>query len=478
MEAHAALELDREDRGKGRGNGSVGERYRAIGRSTVRQTPQWSRLTPEQQEAVMVVSLVLPFRTNAYVMNELIDWANIPEDPIFQLTFPQRGMLPDDDYEALAAHVRRGADRDPEVEAIVRRIHERLNPHPAGQRSHNVPMVDGEPIAGVQHKYRETVLFFPRQGQTCHAYCTFCFRWPQFVGAAESRFEAKETTDLVRYLQANPQVTDVLITGGDPMIMKAENLRQYIEPILTVDHIRSVRIGSKSIAYWPQRYVTDADADEVLRVFEMVVRSGRHLALMGHFNHGVELSTDLAATAMQRIRSTGATIRMQAPLLNHINNDPAVWAEMWRRGVSLGAVPYYMFVERDTGPKHYFEVPLVRAWQVFREAYRQVSGLCRSVRGPSMSAFPGKVRVVGVTRVADHKVLALEYLQCRDPELVGRPFFAKYDPEATWLDDLQPAFASDRPFFEWYRSGSRLQHHLPRVRTTTPLTVNEDHAVA
>ena len=97
------------------------------------------------------------------------------------------------------------------------------------------------------------------------------------------------------------------------------------------------------------------------------------------------------AEAVRRIRSAGGVIRTQAPLIRTINDDPAIWAAMWRAQVRLGMVPYYMFVERDTGPQDYFAVPLARAYGIFREAYRQVSGLCRTVRGPSMSATPGKV---------------------------------------------------------------------------------------
>jgi hypothetical protein len=121
---------------------------------------------------------------------------------------------------------------------------------------------------------------------------------------------------------------------------------------------------------------------------------------------------------------------------------------MWRRQVRLGAIPYYMFVERDTGAKNYFEVPLARAYEIFNTAYRQVSGLARTVRGPSMSATPGKVLVVGVAEVHDETVFVLNFLQGRDPKWVGRPFFARFDPEATWLSDLEPAFGEERFFFE------------------------------
>jgi len=117
------------------------------------------------------------------------------------------------------------------------------------------------------------------------------------------------------YLRQHREVTSVLITGGDPMIMGATVLRRYIEPLLEpgLAHIESVRIGSKSLAYWPQRFVSDPDADDTLRLFEQVVASGRSLAFMAHFSHPRELESALAAEASTRIRATGAVIRTQAP---------------------------------------------------------------------------------------------------------------------------------------------------------------------
>jgi hypothetical protein len=160
------------------------------------------------------------------------------------------------------------------------------------------------------------------------------------------------------------------------------------------------------------------------------------------------LSTPVAQEAVRRLRDAGCQVRMQAPLVRHVNDDPAAWANLWRVGVRLGAVPYYMFVERDTGPKSYFEVPLGRAYDIFRTAYSQVSGLARTVRGPSMSAMPGKVAIHGVTEVLGQKVFVLSFLQGRNPAWVDRPFFAQYDPAATWLTDLRPAFGQQRFFYQ------------------------------
>jgi KamA family protein len=421
-------------------------RYRAVTLANVERLPQWHGLDDELKRSVRVVGSVLPFRTNAYVVDRLIDWDAVPDDPMFQLTFPQRGMLEPHYFDQVARLIDAGAE-NMEVQAAASRIRRQLNPHPAAQMTHNVPTLDGKPLAGVQHKYRETVLFFPSRGQTCHAYCTFCFRWAQFVGPRELRFAAPEVDELVEYLRRHPHVTDVLFTGGDPMIMKTRVFRRYLEPLLELDTVTAIRIGTKAPAYWPQRFVTDDDADTLLRTFEEVVATGKHLSVMGHFSHPVELSTEIAQEAVRRIRSTGAALRMQSPLIRHVNDSAEVWASLWRRGVRLGAIPYYMFVERDTGARRYFEIPLVECWKTFRAAYRQVSGLARTVRGPSMSATPGKIRIVGVTNTPEDKAFVLEYLQARDPELVGHPFYARFDETATWFDQLRPLRPMDERFF-------------------------------
>jgi KamA family protein len=427
-------------------------RYRAITNKTVMDTPQWAALPKELQESLRVVSAVLPFRTNRYVMDELIDWEEPLDDPMFTLNFVQRDMLAPKHYGAMAELLGRGAP-ETEIKALADRIRLSLNPHPAGQMTHNVPMLDGRPVAGVQHKYRQTVLFFPSQGQTCHAYCTFCFRWAQFIGSKELKFQAGETRELYEYLSRHREVSDLLLTGGDPLIMRTSALSSYLGPLLEdaggrLEHVETVRIGTKSVAYWPQRFVSDPDADELLELFERIVASGRHLAIMGHYNHPRELSTPIAQEALRRIRNTGATIRMQSPLLRGINDDAKTWSELWKTGVNLGVVPYYMFVERDTGPKAFFEVPLVRAWEIFQQAYQEVSGLARTVRGPSMSSLHGKVALDGVAEVRGERVLCLQFLQARNPDWVRRPFFAEYDENASWLGDLRPAFGEDSFFFE------------------------------
>ena len=423
-------------------------KYRAYTLHNYKEIPQIKNLSPQDIEAIEVVGRVLPFKANNYVVEQLIDWNNIPNDPIFTLTFPRKEMLSEEHYNQVLKMLDDDS-RSPEYKEKIDAIRRTLNPNPAGQQ-HNIPTLEGESLEGMQHKYRETVLFFPSQGQTCHAYCTFCFRWPQFSGMSDLKFAMKEADLLHEYLRQHKEVTDVLFTGGDPLTTTSRILSTYIEPLLTkeFDHIRNIRIGSKALSYWPYRFLTDNDADNLIELFTKVRQAGKNLAFQAHFNHPTELSTDVVKEAIERIKSTGAQIRTQSPLLDKINNSPEIWAEMWQKQVDLGCIPYYMFIARDTGSKAFFEVPLVDAWKLFSKAYSSVSGICRTVRGPSMSAYPGKVAVRGVREIKGEKMFILNFLQCRNPDLVGIPFFAKFDAEATWLDQLKPAFGEEKFFYE------------------------------
>lgn len=413
-----------------------------------RSIPQMDSINEEIKRDIEIVGRVLPFKTNNYVTDELIDWSNVEDDPIFTLNFPRKEMLSVKHYNVIAELIDSDADKDT-IDEAVRKIRLSLNPNPAGQEQ-NVPQIGEIKLKGIQHKYRETVLFFPSQGQTCHAYCTFCFRWPQFSGISGLKFAMKEADLLLEYLKGKPDVTDVLFTGGDPMIMSASILESYILPLLEPEfkHIHTIRIGSKSLAYWPYRYLTDSDSEQILELFSKVVAAGKNLSFQAHFNHPRELSTDAVKQAIGRIKQTGAQIRTQSPVLRHINDDPKLWVEMWRKQVDLGCIPYYMFIARDTGAKKYFEIPLEKCWNIFRRAYRQVSGVCRTVRGPSMSDHAGKIQVLGVSEIKGKKVFVLRFLQGRSPSWVDIPFFAEYDPKATWMDQLKPAFDEEKFFFE------------------------------
>jgi KamA family protein len=423
--------------------------YTAYTLSNFTSIPQIRKLPEEQRKEIEVVGQVLPFKSNNYVVEHLINWKKVPDDPMFILTFPQREMLPPGRYEILEKLIVEKAD-EKEINTFIEQVRLEMNPHPAGQIEHNVPVLGDDILYGMQHKYSETVLFFPSQGQTCHAYCTFCFRWPQFVGMDEFKFATKEADLLVQYIAGYPEITDVLFTGGDPLIMSASLLAGYIEPLLEsgIPNLRNIRIGTRALSYWPYRFTEDDDADDLLELFRKVRESGKHLAFMAQFNHPIELENDAVQAAIRKIQETGAVIRTQSPLLKNINDSSEIWSELWQKQVGLGCVPYYMFVVRNTGAHHYFSVPLVRAWEIYQNAYKTVSGISRTARGPVMSCLPGKIQVLGPTDIKGEKVLGLRMIQGRSADWADYVFFAEYDEEAIWYRDLKPAFGEEKFFFE------------------------------
>lgn len=249
--------------------------------------------------------------------------------------------------------------------------------------------------------------------------------------------------------------------------MSSRTLRSYISPLLNncdTEHLCTIRLGTKSLAYWPYRYFSDPDSKLLLQLFDEVVESGKHLTIQAHFSHPRELEHPAAQEAMRLIKMTGAQIRCQGPLIKRINDSAETWARMWNLQTRLGAVPYYMwvkllksegqlmndnrFVERDTGAKDYFSVPLASAYSIFSSAMASVAGTARTARGPSMSASPGKVGIVGIEDVGGERVFALKFFQARNPAWTERLFFAKFDPKAIWLDELRPAFGEQEFFYE------------------------------
>ncbi|VVP95139.1 KamA family radical SAM protein [Pseudomonas fluorescens] len=391
---------------------------------------------------VDVVSRVLPFKVSGHVVEHLIDWSNVPDDPMYRLIFPHRNMLLPQDFSLIEKSI-----NDPELlKQAITDIRGRLNPHPGGQLEMNVPLAQG----GLQHKYAETVLVFPKQGQTCHSYCSYCFRWAQFVGDTDLKIAVDSPESMVSYLRNHSTVSDVLLTGGDPLVMKTGKLAAYVKALLSpeLSHIRTIRIGTKALSFHPARVAMGADADELLRLSEEVVLSGKQLAYMLHFSHPREMEPEITRIAIRRLQSTGAQLRSQAPVVRHVNDSPEIWSNMWTEQINAGIHPYYMFVERDTGAHHYFGLPLVRAHEIYTHAIRQVSGLARTARGPVMSATPGKVVIDGVAHLPQGKALALRFLQARNSELVGKPFFAKYNPNAQWWDELSPLGLHDEVFFK------------------------------
>jgi len=319
---------------------------------------------------------------------KLVDWDD-PDDPIRHLIIPHEGEL--SEWGAL--------DASNEKSVTVRR--------------------------GVQHKYTDTVLLLCTEA--CGAYCRYCFRKRLFMRCNDE--VSVDVNQGIEYVARHSAVTNVLLTGGDPLLMSTRRLVAILDALREIPHVRIIRIGSKMPAFDPFRILNDPSLHEAFREYST---AKRRIYLMAHFDHPREL-TGAAIRAIDMCVRNGVICVNQCPLVRGINDDPDVLAELYSKLSYIGCPPYYLFQGRPTAGNQPYEVPLVQGWSVFQQALRQGSGLARRARF-CMSHETGKVEIVGVD---EHRIY-LRYHQARAPKDLGRFFACQRDDDACWLDDLEP----------------------------------------
>ena len=334
------------------------------------------------------------FRVNDYYLG-LINWDD-PNDPIKQLVIPREEEL--DDWGKL----------DASNEQAVTVAH------------------------GVQHKYPHTVLLLCNE--VCGAYCRYCFRKRLFMD--ENDEVTNDVSEGLAYIARNPNVTNVLLTGGDPLLMSTRRLVEIIEALREIPHVEVVRIGSKMPAFNPWRVLDDYELQAAFRKYST---PEKRIYLMAHFDHPREL-TDVAVRGIDCFIRNGVICVNQCPLIKGVNDDAEVLAALYRRLSFIGCPSYYLFQGRPTAGNRPYEVPIVRGFEIFSQAHQQGSGLARRARFV-MSHETGKIEVLAI----DDRHMYMRYHRAKDAALRGQFMVFKRNDEAGWLDELEPADESSAP---------------------------------
>lgn len=362
----------------------------------VRDIDKLTNIPPAERSRLKKVAERYVFRANDYYLG-LINWDD-PDDPIKQLIIPREEEL--NEWGQL--------DASNEAAVTV--------------------------ASGVQHKYPDTVLLLCNE--VCGAYCRYCFRKRLFMD--ENDEVTHDVSAGIRYIAEHPEVTNVLLTGGDPLLMATRKLRQIVGGLREIDHVRIIRIGSKMPAFDPWRILNDPDLQELLSTYSTPTK---RIYLMAHFDHPRELTAP-AIEGIDRFIRCGVICVNQCPLIKGINDDPDVLSELYRKLSWIGCPPYYLFQGRPTAGNEPYEVPIVRGWEIFREALRRGSGLARRARY-SMSHETGKIEIAGV----DDQHIYLRYHRAKDPSLRGKFMVYRRNDDAYWLDQLEPVSPADTPRF-------------------------------
>jgi len=324
------------------------------------------------------------FRVNDYYLG-LIDW-NDPLDPIRKLVIPNEGEL--EEYGRWDA-----SDED---------------------TNYVVP--------GCQHKYQSTALLIV--SEVCGSYCRYCFRKRLF--RADVKEAMSDVDPGLEYIAAHPEISNVLLTGGDSLILATPKLRAILERLRAIPHVKIIRLGSKIPVFNPMRIYEDEELLETIREFSTV---DQRIYVMAHINHPREI-TEQAKRGFEALHNAGAIVVNQTPVLRGINDDPHVLGELLDKLSWAGVTPYYFFVNRPVAGNSDFVLPLERVYRIVEEAKSRTSGLGKRVR-LSMSHTSGKIEILAI----ENGKAYLKYHQSRDGDY-GKFMVLDCPSNASWFDDL------------------------------------------
>lgn len=362
--------------------------YWGTGMRYLRDINQVTALDPEVRARLAPVAGRYRFGVTPYYLS-LIDW-NDPADPLRRIVIPDPQELCE--YGSL----------DPSREA------------------------DNYVAPGCQHKYPSTALLVVTG--TCAGYCRFCFR-KRLSGDGTPEATA-EPGEALAYIARHPEISNVLLTGGDPLTLPLPKLRQLLRRLRAIPHVRIIRLGTKVPAYDPGAVYRNGD---LLATVARHTRPDARIYVMTHFNHPREL-TPRAVRAVAALQGAGAILANQTPVLRGVNDSETAMADLMDRLSWAGVTPYYFFQNRPVAGNAGFGLTLAEAYRVVEAAKRLGSGLAKQARFV-MSHASGKIEVLAI---AGDRIY-LKYHQARKPADSGRLLIRHLTPRSAWFDDLEPA---------------------------------------
>ena len=363
------------------------------GRPTIKveyitKVEQLEQLSEQERAELKKVTDKFDFRVNDYYLS-LIDWED-PNDPIRHIVIPTIGEL--EEWGRL----------DPSNEKRI------------------------TVMPGVEHKYHSVALFLVTN--QCEGICRYCFRKRIFIDPETE--SVRDWDAAYQYVSEHPEVTNVLLTGGDPLTLPTSKLEEIIRRLREIDHVQIIRLGTRMTAYNPYRIIDDP---ALLAVIEKYSTDKKKIYAVTHFVHPREL-TDVAIEAVNLLQKAGAKLANQTPLIRGLNDEPGVLAKLLDKLSFIGAIPYYIFQCRPAVGNKVYTVPIEEGYEIVEQAKSRVSGLAKRVRFV-MSHSTGKIEIVGKTK----EMVYFRYHRAYRDEDSGRFVAFKSNPSACWFDNYDEA---------------------------------------
>jgi lysine 2,3-aminomutase len=356
--------------------------------TSVKQLKKYVDLAPDEAKMLEKIIKVHPMRINPYYLS-LIDW-NDPDDPIRKMAVPS--------IEELS------------VEGVY---------DTSGETENTV-------VHGMQHKYSETALILATN--QCAMYCRHCFR-KRLVGLPNEEILAR-FEDAAAYVAEHKEINNVLISGGDPLVLESKIIERFLEVLDRIKHVRFIRIGSRVPVTFPTR-LSDPKLLALLRKYS---KSDKRVHIVTHFNHPREI-TPQSIGAVNNLLEAGVLVSNQTVLLRGVNDIPLTIATLMNKLVEVGVMPYYLFQCRPVKRvKHQFQVPLCEGIRIIEKAKASCNGLSKRFKY-IMSHVTGKLEILGIM---DDEIY-LKYHEAKERKNLGVMFKCHADEDAGWLDDFRDA---------------------------------------
>ncbi|MBN2017298.1 MAG: KamA family radical SAM protein [Candidatus Cloacimonetes bacterium] len=279
-------------------------------------------------------------------------------------------------------------------------------------------------LSGLQHKYKQTALILSTN--RCASYCRFCFR-KRLVGLDSTEI-IKNFNHAVKYIQAHNEINNVLISGGDPLMLTTRVIKRFLELLSPIPHLEFIRFGTKVPVYYPKRLLEN---NALFDLLESYTHYKKQIYFVTQIDHPREITPELREI-VQRLLKAGVIINNQTVFMRGVNDDPDVLAALMRKLVATGINPYYLFQCRPVKRvKRHFQIPLVKGYPIVEKAKAQLDGHSKRFRFV-MSHKKGKIEIIGIKE----DEMFFKFHQAKDERNAGRIFSHPLNPAATWLDDL------------------------------------------
>jgi len=345
---------------------------------------QLEQLSEQEKKCLKEVVETFAFRCNNYYLS-LIDWDD-PEDPIRKIIIPQSHEL--EQWGRL---------------------------DPSDEESYTI-------IPGLEHKYNSTALLLA--SNICECICRYCFRKRVFINKQSEYL--RDTAAAMQYIAEHKEITNVLMTGGDPFVLETSKLEDIIRQLREIEHVQIIRIGTKIPAFNPYRIIEDSALPEMISDYST---EQKKIYIMTHFAHPREL-TDVAIKSVNLLQKAEAILSNQTPLIKDVNTNPEVLAELLGKLSFIGVIPYYIFQCRPAIGNKSYTVPIEKGYEIVEQAKSLVSGLAKRARY-TMSHATGKIEILGKSE----DLMYFKYHRAANDKDSGRFMAFKSNPNAYWFDD-------------------------------------------